>query len=157
MSAASIDQLVANQWAERLEADDEEVLGYWRRAVESFEDAGALRLSHTGQYKQLYDAARQAVVAFNAAHGYRARGASAHHQHTFAAGVALAPAELRSPIAAMQAARSVRHDLEYGGTRTLSGDEITKMRDSVSVLLNGLAGEIRRLRPALKERVKNVA
>ncbi|HEU0016292.1 MAG TPA: hypothetical protein VFQ45_21615 [Longimicrobium sp.] len=155
MTGPTIDQLVANAWAERLAADDEEVLAYWRRAIESFRDAGVPRLSHTGQFKQLYDSARQGVVAFNAAHGYRARGASAHHQHTFACGVALAPPELKGTIAAMQAARSIRHDLEYGGTRTVSAEEIAKLRASISNLLEGLAAEIERIRPKLAGRVES--
>ena len=91
MTGPTIEQLIANRWAEAVVADDAEVLGYWRRAIESFVDSTAPRLSRTGQFKQLYDAARQGVVAFNAAHGYRAKGTGDHHQHTFATGVALAP------------------------------------------------------------------
>jgi hypothetical protein len=60
MSGSPIQHLVDNGWAEPLDADDAEVLGYWRRAVESFEDASAPRVSRTGQFKHLYDAARQA-------------------------------------------------------------------------------------------------
>lgn len=94
MTGQTIEHLVAIHWAEPLHADDAEVLGFWRRAIESYEDSTTPRLSRTGQFKQLYDAARQGVVAFNAAHGYRAKGTSDHHQHTFAVGVALAPPAL---------------------------------------------------------------
>ncbi|HEX8360062.1 MAG TPA: hypothetical protein VF613_08145 [Longimicrobium sp.] len=82
MSGPIIEHLVADRWAEALEADDPEVLGFWRRAIESYEDAAAPRVSRTGQFKLLYDAARQGVVAFNAAHGFRALGAANHHRHT---------------------------------------------------------------------------
>ncbi|CAA9345659.1 MAG: hypothetical protein AVDCRST_MAG68-3304, partial [uncultured Gemmatimonadetes bacterium] len=107
------EHLIAIRWVEALDADDAEVLGFWRRAVESYGDAATPRVSRTGQFKLLYDAARQGVVAFNAAHGYRALGAANHHQHTFAAGIALAPEALQSAIAGMQVQRGVRHDLEY--------------------------------------------
>lgn len=153
MTGQTIEHLVANHWAEPLDADDEEVLGFWRRAVESLHDAGVPRLSHTGQFKQLYDAARQGVVAFNAAHGYRARGATNHHQHTFAAGVALAPDDLKGVIGGLQVQRGLRHDLEYGAHRTVSGEEVTKFRATVHALLNRLVGEIVRLRPALEQRI----
>jgi hypothetical protein len=67
MTGPSIEQLVANRWAEPLAADDAEVLGLWHRAIESFDDSTAPRMSRTGQFKQLYDAVRHGVVAFNAA------------------------------------------------------------------------------------------
>lgn len=156
MTGASIDHLVANRWAEPLAADDAEVLGLWRRAIESFDDSTAPRLSRTGQFKQLYDAARQGVVAFNAAHGYRAKGTSDHHQHTFAAGVALAPETLKNAIAGMQVQRGVRHDLEYGARRTVSKEEAGTMRASVCALLNGLADEIRTLRPTIKQSIRKL-
>lgn len=156
MTGPTIEHLVANHWAESLVADDAEVLGFWRRAIESFEDSTAPRLSRTGQFKQLYDAARQGVVAFNAAHGYRAKGTTDHHQHTFAAGVALAPEQLKSAIAGMQVQRGLRHDLEYGAYRMVSPKEVDDVRESVCALLNGLADEIRRIRPALKQPVKKL-
>ena len=156
MTGQPIDHLVASHWAERLDADDAEVLGLWRRAVESCEDSAAPRVSRTGQFKHLYDAARQGVVAFNAAHGFRAKGTTDHHQHTFAVGVALAPESLRNAVAGMQVQRGVRHDLEYGAHRMVGEEEIGRMRDSVCALLNGLADEIREIRPALKQSVKKL-
>lgn len=149
MTGQSIEHLIAHRWAERLDADDAEVLGYWRRAAESFEDAAVPRLSPTGRFKLLYDAARQGVVAFGAAHGYRALGSGNHHQHTFAVGAALAPGTLKSAIAALQVHRGVRHDLEYGAHRTVSESQVAALRESVCVLLNGLAEEVRRLRPSI--------
>jgi hypothetical protein len=156
MTGPSIDQLVANRWAEPLAADDAEVLGLWRRAIESFDDSTTPRLSRTGQFKQLYDAARQGVVAFNAAHGFRAKGTSDHHQHTFAAGVALAPETLKNIIAGMQVQRGVRHDLEYGAHRMVSEEEAGAMRANVCALLNGLADEIRTIRPAIKQSIRKL-
>ncbi|MGH7483037.1 MAG: hypothetical protein ACRELV_12855 [Longimicrobiales bacterium] len=156
MSGQSIERLVANQWAEHLDADDEEVLGFWKRAVESFSDSTAPRLSRTGQFKQLYDAARQGVVAFAAAHGYRAKGAAGQHQHIFAAGAALAPDELKDAINGLQIQRSIRHDLEYGTQRSVSEEEISDLRRAVCELLNELASEIRRIRPGLLKRVKKL-
>ncbi len=156
MSGSEIGHLVASRWVEPLEADDAEVLGFWRKALESFDDAAAPRVSRTGQFKLLYDAARQGVVAFNAAHGYRALGAANHHQHTFAAGAALAPEALKKSIAGMQVQRGVRHDLEYGAHRAVSDEQVGTLREGVCALLNGLADEIRRVRPALKQPVKKL-
>jgi hypothetical protein len=156
MTGQTIEQLVANQWVERLDADDAEVLGFWHRAIESYDDAATPRLSRTGQFKLLYDAARQGVVALNAAHGYRAKGAANHHEHTFAAGTVLAPEALTGSIAAMQTERGVRRDLEYGAHRTVTEAKVGEMRDSVCALLNGLADEIRRLRPALKQPIRKL-
>jgi hypothetical protein len=156
VNGQTIEHLVDNRWVESLEADDSEVLGYWQRAVESFEDASAPRVSRTGQFKLLYDAARQGVVAFNAAHGYRALGAANHHQHTFTAGAALAPEALKGAIAGMQVQRGVRHDLEYGAHRAVSDEQVGALRDSVCALLNGLGDEIRRLRPSLKQPVRKL-
>lgn len=156
MTGQTIEQLVANHWAEPLQADDLEVLGFWNRALESYADSGAPRMSRTGQFKQLYDAARQGVVAFNAAHGYRAKGTGNHHQHTFAAGGALAPVDLKDPILKMQVYRGVRHDLEYGAARMASEEEVAALRATVRALLNRLAEEIHLLRPALGRQVEKV-
>lgn len=156
MTGQTIEHLVANQWVERLDADDAEVLGFWQRAIESYEDSATPRLSRTGQFKLLYDAARQGVVALNAAHGYRARGAANHHEHTFAAGAVLAPDPLKNSISALQVERGVRHDLEYAAHRTVTDEKVGNMRESVCALLNGLANEIRRLRPALKQPIKKL-
>ncbi|HEU4452280.1 MAG TPA: hypothetical protein VFR81_04440 [Longimicrobium sp.] len=156
MSGQSIEHLIANHWAEPLHADDQEVLAFWRRAIESFEDSNVPRLSPTGQFKHLYDAARQGVVAFNAAHGYRAKGAAGHHQHTFALGAALAPEKLKSAVAGMQVQRGVRHDLEYGAHRTVSEEEVGRVRDTVCRLLNGLADVVRNLRPEIQESVRKL-
>lgn len=156
MTGQTIAHLIEIRWAEPLEADDAEVLGFWRRAVESFDDASAPRVSRTGQFKHLYDAARQGVVAFNAAHGFRAKGTSDHHQHTFAVGAALAPEGLKGAIAGMQVQRGVRHDLEYGAHRTISAEEVGQVRGSVCTLLNGLADEVRRIRPGIQQAVRKL-
>jgi hypothetical protein len=149
MTGQSVHHLVANRWAEPLRADDAEILGLWSRAAESFEDAAAPGLSPTGCFKLLYDAARQGVVAFAAAHGYRALGAGNHHQHAFALGATLAPEPLRSPIAALQVQRGVRHDLEYGARRTVSPAQVDAFRADVLALLASLAEETRGVRPGL--------
>jgi hypothetical protein len=156
MSGQRVEQLIANHWAEAVAVDDKEVLGFWQRAIESFEDSTAPRVSRTGQFKHLYDAARQAVVAFNAAHGFRARGTSDHHQHTFSLGVALAPENLGGMIAEMQLQRGVRHNLEYRAHGWVTEEEVRELRDNVCKLLNGLANEIRRIRPAIKQAVKKL-
>lgn len=156
MTGQTIGHMIANHWAEPLDADDAEVLGFWRRAIESYEDSAAPRVSRTGQFKHLYDSARQGVVAFNAAHRFRAKGTADHHQHTFAVGVALASESLKNAIGGMQVQRGVRHDLEYGAHRMVTEEEVGRVRDSVCALLNGLADAIREIRPGLRASVKKL-
>ena len=155
MTGQTIEHLVANRWAEALDADDAEVLGFWRRAIESLRGLhGAAR--EPDRAVEAPVRRRQGVVAFNAAHGYRAKGTSDHHQHTFAVGVALAPEPLKRAIGGMQVQRGIRHDREYGAHRMVTEEEIGAVRDSVCTLLNGLADEIRQVRPAIKQAVKKL-
>lgn len=45
---------------------------------------------------------------------------------------------------------------EYGAQRVVTDEEIGAVRDSVCALLNGLADEIRQVRPAIEHAVKKL-
>lgn len=156
MSNRVIDRLVEGRFLERVVVDDREVAGLWARALESYQDSEAPRLSRTGIFKQLYDAGRQAVATLVAAHGYRTRGAAGHHQSTFAAGAALAPEELSSLIKQLELFRGRRHDLEYSAFGEVSGPEVAEMRELVRAVINEAVLPLRTLRPELGERVKGI-
>lgn len=156
MSNRVIDRLVEGRFLEAVTVDEREVAGLWARALESYHDSEAPRLSRTGAFKQLYDAGRQAVATFVVAHGYRTRGAAGHHQTTFAAGAALAPDELSGLVKRLELMRGRRHDLEYSAFGEVSGEEVAEMRELVRSVINEAVGPLRTLRPALGERVGGV-
>lgn len=56
----------------------------------------------------------------------------------------------------MQTHRGLRHEVEYSAHGEVSEPEVTRMRATVCELLNGLADEIRRLRPEIKRSVRKL-
>lgn len=153
MTAPAIARLLEGRFLETVEIDDQEVAGLWARALESYRDSEAPRLSRTGAFKQLYDAGRQAVTALVAAHGFRARGTAGHHQSTFAAGAALAPEELARLIRRLELSRGVRHELEYSAFGEASVEEVEELRELVRSTINETASQLRALRPAVRQRI----
>lgn len=152
----SLERLREARFIEEVAADDEEIVGLWSKALESYGDSGARPLSRTGAFKLLYDAGRQAVMALVHAHGYRTKGTSAHHQAIFAAGAALAPESLSSLIKQLELQRGTRHDAEYSARREIGDEDVERVRTLVWAVINDTASVLRSLRPYLRSRIKKL-
>lgn len=79
MSNADIQRLVDDHSLIREPFDDEQVAGYWTKAMASWMDAQAEGLSTDGAYVIAYTAALQASLAVLAAHNLKVRGVSNHY------------------------------------------------------------------------------
>ncbi len=94
------------------EFDEAELIGLWRRAVSSWQDAGVTGLTAEGALVRAYDAARQAAVTVLAAHGLRVKG-QGHHYITFYALEALEHPDLAGFGNQFEGIRNSRHMAVY--------------------------------------------
>lgn len=103
--------MIDSREIEAADAPGEEVAARWRRAVDTYVDAGK-DLGASSRLTLYYQAALQASTALIRASGFRVLG-SDHHRHTFEALHALGLGELSMLGRAMNAFRRSRHQAVY--------------------------------------------
>ena len=79
MSSEDIERLVQDRSLIREAFDDEQVAGYWIKAVTSLANARTDGLSTDGAYLMAYTAALQAALAVLTSHNLKVRGTSNHY------------------------------------------------------------------------------
>ena len=84
MSQEDVDWLVAERSLAREKFDDDDVAGFWAKAVNSFADARVPAISRDGAFQHAYTAALQAPLAVLAAHGLRVKSTANHYKAFFA-------------------------------------------------------------------------
>lgn len=130
--------------ARRLEAwpaDDNEVLGFWRKALVARDDARNASASPDNRLLRAYDAARLAAMAVMREAGYRTRGSESHHFLTFEVARSLVgDAELRRALDAMNSLRKVRHEVEYEAEGEVDEEMVEKARGLAEQVI-ALGGE----------------
>ncbi len=95
-------------------AADDEVLGFWSKAITAYGDATNPSSSLENRLLRAYDAARIAAYALVRDAGYRTRGSDSHHYVTFdVARSVVSDSELRGALDDMNGFRKVRHAVEY--------------------------------------------
>ncbi|HUF50216.1 MAG TPA: hypothetical protein VMN60_05250 [Longimicrobiales bacterium] len=156
MNRSAIERLLESRMIEAIQADDDEVVGLWRKAIESCGDSEVGGMSRDGVFKLLYDAGRQAATAFVAAHGYRAKGASGHHHSVLAAAAALASESHADFFKQMDLQRGRRHEIEYSAYSEIDAEDIEELRGLVRSLINETAAALRKVRPSIKQRIRKV-
>jgi hypothetical protein len=152
----AVERLLESRMIEEVQADDDEVTGLWRKAIESYGDSEARGISKDGAFKLLYDAGRQAATAFVAAHGYRAKGGLGHHHSVLAAAAALASGSHADLFMQMDLQRGRRHEIEYSAYSEIDAEEIDELRGLVRSLINETAASLREVRPEIKQRIRKV-
>jgi hypothetical protein len=131
-------------------ADDEEVLGFWKKALTALGDAGNASTSPEGRLLRAYDAARLSALAMMRAGGYRTRGAESHHFVTFEIARSLTTApELRRVLDAMNSLRKVRHEVEYEAGDDVDADTVEEARRLAEQVITLGAQHLRNSRPGL--------
>ncbi len=111
MSNVEIERLVQDRNLIRESFDDEQVAGYWTKAMASLVEAQSEGLSTDGAYLMAYTAALQAALAVLAAHNLKVRGTSNHYM-TFHA-VQKLNATMRDCGRRFDALRLTRHQSLY--------------------------------------------
>lgn len=149
----AIERLLESRMIEAMQADDDEVAGLWRKAVEPYGDSEVRWMSKDGVFKLLCAARRQAATAFVAAHGYRAKGTSGHHHSVLAAAAALASESHADLFRQMDLQRGRRHEIEYSAYSEIDAEDIDELRGLVRSLINETAAALREVRPSIKQRI----
>lgn len=111
MTNPEIDRLLEERSLVRESFDDEQVAGYWAKAVASFQDAQADGMSPNGAFQLAYTAALQATLAVLAAHGLRVRAVANHYTSFYA--LQKLSAEMREFGLAFDGLRRTRHESVY--------------------------------------------
>jgi hypothetical protein len=139
--------------AKRIEpwpADDNEVLGFWRKSLIAHEDARNTSVSPENRLLRAYDAARLAALAVMREAGYRTRGSESHHFVTFEVARSLASdAELRRALDAMNSLRKVRHEVEYEAEGEIDEAAVEEARQIAERVISLGAEHLRSKRPHL--------
>jgi hypothetical protein len=111
VSNPEIERLVQDRSLVRESFDDEQVAGYWSKAVASFASARADGLFSGTAFQAVYTGALQAALSVLAAHNLKVRGVSNHYV-TFYAVQKLGPG-LRDCGRRFDALRLARHQSVY--------------------------------------------
>jgi hypothetical protein len=79
-----IERLVSERSLAREHIDDDQVAGFWIKALGSYTDANTPGISSEGAFQLTYSAALQAAFAVLAAHDLRVRSATNHYNAFYA-------------------------------------------------------------------------
>lgn len=144
MTSHRIQRLLDDRDLEERPAPDDEVAGYWRKAMRSWRDSLVPGLSPQGSFNAAYEAALDAAMALVRETGYRVLSRSRHHWAAFYAVQGLGDAELEARGAELDASRSDRHQNVYEPDD--DGGAAADRRDELRCVL-------RRFLPAAHERL----
>lgn len=135
---------------EELPAQDEEVIGMWRKAARTFRSAATVGLDEDpdSQFTLLYQSALQGATAVVRAAGYRVRGEHNHHI-TFAAVAALGLGDLSEAARDLNIMRQRRHAAVYDWEATAKPEQVAELRDTTLRLLRGADSWLRGQRDSL--------
>jgi hypothetical protein len=151
-----IEGLLRDRRLEEREADDDEIVGFWKKAELAYHDARNASNSLEGRFDRAYTAARTIAVAVVRAAGYRIRGES-HHFVSFHAARSLADdADLQKSFAEAEGLRGLRHEVDYGYESTLEVSDVEAAVKLVERMFDRGARHLRARRPALKKRIRIV-
>jgi hypothetical protein len=153
VSNADVERLVQDRSLIRQSFDDEQVAGYWFKAMASLSDARAAGLSVEGAYLMAYTAALQAALAVLAAHDLKVRGTSNHYM-TFHALQKL-NATLRECGRRFDALRLARHEAVYEPEHDEAEMEalLARALDALRMGVPACSAEITAVRPSVSGRL----
>lgn len=129
--------MIDSRELEQAEAPDREVAARWRKAAETYRDAGQ-DLGADSRLTLYYQASLQAATALVRAAGFRVVGAD-HHRHTFEAVRARDAGELSRVAREMSAFRRTRHQAIY------DWDDAPPDHGDEGASLEALAGNVGRM------------
>lgn len=149
--------MVDSRELEDAEAPDREVVARWRKAVETYRDAGK-DLGADSRLTLYYQAGLQAATALIRAAGFRVLG-SDHHRHTFEAVRALDAGELSRVAREMNAFRRARHQVIYDWDDTPSeapddAADLESLASNVGRMLELGCAWLTEARPALSGEIE---
>jgi hypothetical protein len=148
VSSEDLERLVQDRSLIRETFDDEQVAGYWAKAMAFFANTKAHGLSPDGAYLMAYTAALQASLAVLAAHDLKVRGTSNHYM-TFHA-IQKLSATMRECGRRFDALRLARHQAIYEpGDDEDMPNLLKRAMEALRVGLPACRDEIITVRPSL--------
>lgn len=156
MNSTVQQHLEARRLEERPAADDE-VLGFWRKALQAYGDARNASASLENRFLRAYDAGRIAALSIVRAAGYRAKGSESHHFVTFDVARSLVEdAGLASALNEMNGLRTLRHAVEYEPEDEMDVEPVAAAVRVAEKVINLGAKHLRGVRPSLGRRIRMV-
>jgi hypothetical protein len=113
MSSQKLQRLLDDRTLEAAHASDEEILGFWRKALVFYADSHLPGLSAEGAFYLAYQVALSAATAVVRTAGYRVRSRGQHHFATFYVLQALGDSELAEFAFDLDSYRADRHETVY--------------------------------------------
>lgn len=149
MSNADIERLVQDRNLIRESFDDEQVAGYWAKAMASLGNARSSGLSVDGAYLMAYTAALQAALAVLAAHDLKVRGTSNHYMTFYA--IQKLNASMLTCGRQFDALRLARHEAVYepGHDEAEMEAQLARAMDALRAGLPACRAEIIAARPSV--------
>ena len=153
MSQEDIDRLVAERSLAREQFDDDDVAGFWAKAVSSFADARIPAISRDGAFQHAYTAALQATLAVLAAHGLRVKSTANHYKAFFA--MQKLDDALRPHGILFDKLRAIRHESVYepGEDETEIAEQLAQALATIPPALAEMGASILAVRPILTNRL----
>lgn len=149
---ARLRMMVESRELEEAAAEDVEVLGTWRRAVQSLRDATIPGLSAESAYTLAYQAGLQGATAVLRAAGYRVRETPrGHHRLTFLGLAALQLPGLSEMGRRLNETRLGRHEAVYGWEESVGPERLRELLSVVEPLLSTAFEHLRSTRPEIAE------
>jgi hypothetical protein len=146
VSAEDIERLVAERSLAHESFDDEQVAGFWAKAVASFRDAQAQGISPDGRLQLAYTAGLQGTFAVLASRGLRVKSTASHYK-AFYALQKLDQPEIRGYAASFDELRAIRHESIYEPTEderevaARLADALVTLRDALPAMREWLVRE----------------
>jgi hypothetical protein len=146
---------LASRRLEERPAQDDEVLGFWRKALQAYGDARNASSSLESRFLRAYDAGRIAALAIVRAAGYRTRGAESHHYVTLDVARSLvSDPELAAALNELNVIRNLRHAVEYEYEDDLDANAVASAVRAAEKVISLGAKHLWVTRPTLGKRIK---
>ena len=134
-------------------AEDAEIVGLWRSALEALGDAKVAGASASGRLIRAYDAGRLAAFAIVRSQDLRVRAAN-HHELIIAVAGMVGGRQLKEGLDTLDRFRKLRNHLEYGWEHRASEADVVQALAAVRrILEEGVRGLVAH-RPTLTGRIE---
>jgi hypothetical protein len=155
MMSPKLQRLLADRDLVEIPAPDDEVAGFWKKALRAYRDSLLPGLSPAGAFNAAYESALDAATALVRAAGYRVKASSRHHWATFYAVQGIGDEALEDFAYELDAVRGQRHENVYEADE--DEDLAERRRDGLHAILAGFLPAARDWlvfhRPALLDRL----
>lgn len=156
MTSPKLRRLLDSHEIEALAAPDDEVAGFWRKAMRAYRDSRLPGLSPASGFNLAYEAALDVATALVREAGFRVKTSRAHHWATFYSLQGLDDPTLAKLAQDLDGARTERHENVYEADDddALAARRRDGLHEVLAELLPAARARLVSRRPSLKERIQ---